>query len=76
MEVTTDEIHDSKVLKRLILNVLNHKLIYKAYMDGSHDFLKRMKIIQIIKPRKNARIDRGPPERCNSIKIFKNLDEK
>jgi hypothetical protein len=35
-----------------------------------------MKIIPIIKPRKNARIDRGPPERCNSIKIFKNLGEK
>jgi len=82
MEATTDEIHDSKVLKRLILKALNHKLIYKAYMDGSYDssksydFLKRMKIIPIIKPRKNARIDRGPPERCNSIKIFKNLGEK
>ena len=35
-----------------------------------------MKIIPIIKPKKNARIDRGPPERCNSIKIFKNLGEK
>ena len=45
-------------------------------MDGSYDFLKRMKIIPIIKPRKNARIDREPPERCNSIKIFKNLGEK
>jgi hypothetical protein len=76
MEVTIDEIHDSKVLKRLILNALNHKNIIKAYMDGSYDFLKRMKIIPIIKPRKNARIDRGPPERCNSIKIFKNLGEK
>jgi len=82
MEVTIDEIHDSKVLKRLILKALNYKLIYKAYMDGSYDssktydFLKRMKIIPIIKPRKNARIDRGPPERCNLIKIFKNLGEK
>jgi hypothetical protein len=53
MEATTDEIHDSKVLKRLILKALNYKLIYKAYMDGSYDFLKRMSIIQIIKPRKN-----------------------
>jgi hypothetical protein len=34
MEVTIDEIHDSKVLKRLILNALNYKLIYKAYMDN------------------------------------------
>jgi len=76
MEVTTDEIHDSEVLKRLILKALNYKLIYKAHMDGSYDFLKRMKIIPIIKPRKNARIDREPPERCNSIKIFKNLGEK
>ena len=76
MEVTIDEIHDSKVLKRLILKALNYKNIIKAYMDGSYDFLKRMKIIPIIKPRKNARIDRGPPERCNSVTIFKNLGEK
>jgi len=48
MEVTTDEIHDSEVLKRLILKALNYKL-YKAYMDGSYNFLKRMKIIPIIK---------------------------
>jgi hypothetical protein len=59
MEVTIDEIHDSEVLQSLILKALNYKLIYKAYMDGSYDssktydFLKRMKIIPIIKPRKN-----------------------
>jgi transposase len=82
MEVTTDEIHDSEVLQSLILNALNHKLIYKAYMDGaydsskSYDFLKRMSIIPIIKPRKNARIDRGPPERRGSVTIFKRIGEK
>ena len=44
---------------------------FKAYV-----ILKSIGIIPIIKPKKNARIDRGPPERCNSIKIFKNLGEK
>ena len=43
---------------------------FKAYI-----ILKSISIIPIIKPKKNARIDRGPPERRNSVTIFKNLDE-
>jgi hypothetical protein len=47
-------------------------------MDGSYDsgkayrLLERMKIKPIIKPRRNARTDRGPPERRNSVTILKN----
>jgi hypothetical protein len=35
-----------------------------------------MNIKSIIKPRRNARVDRGPPERRNSIITFKTLREK
>jgi len=51
-------------------------------MDGAYDsiksyrFLRRMSVKPIIKPRRNARADRGPPERRSSAIIFKMLGEK
>jgi len=72
MDVTTDGIHDSEALPSLITNASRHRLISEAYMDGAYDsiksyrLLRRMGIKPIIKPRKNARTDRGPPERRNS----------
>jgi len=79
MEVTTDDVHDSKVLPSLIMNASRHRLIYEAYMDGAYDssknyaLLRKMSIKPIIKPRKNTRVDRGPPERRNSAMILKTL---
>jgi hypothetical protein len=79
MEVTTDNVHDSKVLPSLIMNASRCRLIYEAYMDGAYDssknyaLLRRMGIKSIIKPRRNARVDRGPPERRNSAIMFKTL---
>jgi len=35
-----------------------------------------MGVKPIIKPRKNARTDRGPPERRNSVMMLKTLGEK
>jgi len=35
-----------------------------------------MSINPIIKPRRNARVDRGPPERRNSAIMYKTLGEK
>ena len=51
-------------------------------MDGAYDsiksyrLLRRMGIKPIIKPRKNARTDRGPPERHNSVMMLKTLGER
>ena len=82
MDVTTDGIHDSEALPSLITNASRHRLISEAYMDGAYDsiksyrLLKRAGIKPIIKPRRNARADRGPPERRNSVIMFKMLGEK
>ena len=51
-------------------------------MDGAYDsiksyrLLKRIGIKTIIRPRRNARTDRGPPERRRSVMILKTLGEK
>jgi hypothetical protein len=64
------------------MNASRHRLIYEACMDGAYDssknyaLLGKMGIKPIIKPRRNARVDRGPPERRNSAIILKTLGEK
>ena len=71
-----------RLLPNLIANVSRHRLISEAFMDGAYDsiksyrLLKRAGIKPIIKPRRNARTDRGPPERRNSAIMFKELGEK
>ena len=51
-------------------------------MDGAYDtgnsyiLLRRMGIRPIIKPRANARTDRGPPERRTSAAILRTFGEK
>jgi len=82
MDVTTDDVHDSKVLPSLMANASRHRAIIEAHMDGAYDSSKNyaqlgwMSIKPIINPRRNARVDRGPPERRNSVMILKTLGEK
>jgi hypothetical protein len=82
MEVTADDKHDSEVLPNLIMDASRHRTIIEACMDGAYDsiksyrLLKRMEIKPIIKPRKNSRMDLGPPERRRSVMILKTLEEK
>jgi len=82
MDITTDDMHDSKVLPSLIMNASRYRLISEACMDGAYDSIKsyrllgKMGIKPIIKPRKNARTDRGPPEGRNSVMILKTLGEE
>jgi len=69
MDVTTDDIYDSEALPSLIAGVSRYRLISEAYMDGAYDSIKSYRLLKnagikpIIKPRRNARTDRGPPER-------------
>ena len=81
MYVTTDGIHDSEALPSIRADASRHRLISEAYMDGAYDsiksyrLLKRAGIKPIIKPRRNARMDRGPPEKRSSAITFKELGE-
>jgi len=51
-------------------------------MDGAYDSLKSYRLLKragikpIIKLRRNAKTDRGPPERRNSVMILKTLGEE
>jgi len=82
MEVTTDDKHDSEVLPSIMANASRYRLISEACMDGAYDssknyaLLRKMGINPIIKPRRNARTDRGPPERRSSVIILKTLGER
>jgi hypothetical protein len=82
MDVTTDNVHDSKVLPNLMANASRHRAIIEAFMDGAYDssknyaLLGKMGIKPIVKPRRNARTGRGPPERQSSAMILKTLGEK
>ena len=79
MYVTTDDIHDSEVLPNLIADASRHRTIIEACMDGAYDSIKSYRLLKnagikpIIKPRKNARADRGPPKRRFSAMILKTL---
>ena len=82
MDVTTDDIHDSEGLPNLIADASRHRTIAEAYMDGAYDSGKAYRLLEgmgvkpIIKPRKNARTDRGPPERRNSVMMLKTISER
>jgi hypothetical protein len=58
------------------VNASRRRIVAEAYMDGAYDssktygLLRRMSIGPIIKPRRDARLDRGPPERRKRVRIF------
>jgi hypothetical protein len=82
MDVTTDDIHDSEVLLRLLKDASMSRDVAEAFMDGAYDtgnsyiLLRGMGVRPIIKPRANARTDRGPPERRASAAILKMFGER
>jgi len=82
MDVTTDDVHDSEVLPRLLKDASMNRDVIEAFMDGAYDtrgsyiLLRGMGIRPIIKPRANARTDRGPPERRISAAILKTFGER
>jgi len=45
-------------------------------MPLNYALLRKMGVKPIIKPRRNARTEQGPPERRNSVIILKTLGEK
>jgi len=82
MDVTTDDVHDSEVLPRLLKDASRNRDVIEAFMDGAYDtrgsyiLLRGMGVGPIIKPRANARTDRGPPERRASAAILKMFGER
>jgi len=46
MDVTIDDIHDSKALPSLITNASRHRLISEAFMDGAYDSIKSYRLLR------------------------------
>ncbi|MEM2169166.1 MAG: transposase [Candidatus Bathyarchaeia archaeon] len=82
MEVTTDDVDDSEALPTLVKEALKHRMVSEAIMDRSYDpfkvyrLLKRQGIKATIKPRRDARHDKGPPARRRAVRLFKRLGVK
>jgi len=80
MEVTTDDLHDSKALPSLMEEASKRRKVVKAYMDSSYDssktYLEAKGIEAVVKPRSNSRADRCHQARREAVKLFKELGLK
>ena len=69
MELSRDDVHDSEMAEGVVDRVVNVVEVSRVIGDGAYDSIKlyrhleAMGIEPIIRPRKNARTDRGPPSR-------------
>jgi len=79
MEVTTDDVHDSKEAARLLEGAERRANVEEALLDGAYDSeevymeLERRGIEAVVKPRKNARSDKGPLSRSVSVGMIREL---
>jgi len=73
MEVSTDDTHDSRAVPRLLDEAERRVHVAEAFMDGAYDSnevyeeLEKRRIEPVIKPRRNARSDTGPPARGMAV---------
>jgi IS5 family transposase len=73
MEVSTDDVHDVKALPGLVEGAERNVRVAKLYGDGAYDsgdayrLLEGRGIEPVIKPRRNARLDTGPPARRRAV---------
>jgi hypothetical protein len=69
MEVSTDDMHDVKALPALVEGAGRNVRVARVLGDGAYDsgevydLLEARGIEPVIKPRRNARVDTGPPAR-------------
>ena len=69
MEVTTDDVHDVKALPGLVEESDGNVRVAEVIGDGAYDsgdvyrLLETRGIEAVIKPRRNSRLDTGPPGR-------------
>jgi IS5 family transposase len=79
MEVTTDDVHDSKAVPGLLDGTERRARVAEALMDGAfdsgevYDELEKRGIEAVIKPRANARTDTGPPSRGRAVGMIREL---
>jgi hypothetical protein len=76
-EGTTDRVHDSEAARRMVDRSMEAGNVIKVIGDGAYDsirlirHLERRGIEPIIRPRRNARTDRGPPSRRSAARMIR-----
>jgi hypothetical protein len=79
MEVSTDDVHDVRALPGLVEKAEGNVRVAKLYGDGAYDsgevygFLEGRGIEPVIKPRRNSRLDTGPPARRRAVSQIREL---
>jgi hypothetical protein len=79
MEVSTDDVHDSKKAAGLLEGACNRADVEEALFDGAYDSeevygeLEKRKIEAVVKPRRNARSDTGPLSRSVAVGMIREL---
>jgi hypothetical protein len=79
MEVSTDDVHDSKEVAGLLEDACNRANIEEALFDGAYDSeevyeeLERRGIEAMVQPRGNARSDTGPLSRSVAVGMIGEL---
>jgi transposase len=79
MEVTTDDVHDSRAAPALLDGAERNTRVAEALMDSAYDSMEvyeelaRRGIEAVIKPRANARTDTGPPSRGRAVGMILEL---
>jgi hypothetical protein len=79
MEVSTDDVHDVKVLPGLVEGAERNVRVAEVIGDGAYDsgevydLLEAKSIEPVIKPRRNARVDTGPPARRRAVSQIREL---
>lgn len=79
MEVSTDDVHDSKEAAGLLEGACSRADVEEALFDGAYDSeevygeLEKRKIEAVVKPRRNARSDTGPLSRGVAVGMIREL---
>jgi hypothetical protein len=80
MEVSIDDMHDVRALPGLVEEAEGNVRVVKLIGDGTYDsgkvygFLESRGIEAVIKPRRNARLDTGPPARRRAVSQIRELE--
>jgi len=79
LEVSTDDIHDSKALPGLLDEAQRYRKVSKIYGDGAYDSsqiyqkLEDRGIEAAIKPRRSSRLDTASEARRREVKLYRGL---
>jgi len=79
MEISTDDVHDVRALPGLVEGAERNVRVAEVIGDGAYDsgevydLLEAKGIEPVIKPRRNARLESGPPARRRAVSQIREL---